>query len=245
MYGKLFASMYEGTLYGNWQALVTFQQMIVLCDRDGVVDMTPQAIAARTSIPLKIIQAGIALLEQPDPYSRTPDNEGRRIELLDTHRPWGWRITNYVKYRNLVDAETVREQNRERQRKKRERDSHAPSQAVTAGNDESRHAEAEAEVEPSPSLRSGEGAPRKRPSRRPPAGFAPDLAFARAELPDIDAEAEAAKFCDFEFAKPRSDWPATWRNWVRGAKESGRYVRSATPPVIAGPTSDGKPPRWQ
>ena len=72
--------MYDGTLYGNWKALVTLQQMIILCDMDGFVDMTPQAIAARTGIPLEIIRTGITALEEPDPYSRTPDLEGRRIE---------------------------------------------------------------------------------------------------------------------------------------------------------------------
>lgn len=147
MYGKIFSSMFDGSLYGNWQAIITLQQMIVLCDVDGVVDMTPQAIAARTSIPLEIIQAGIEILEQPDKYSRTPDAGGRRIERLDDHRPWGWRIVNYKKYRHLVDSETVREQNRERQRRHRSSRSVTDCNAsVTDGNAESRYAEAEADV---------------------------------------------------------------------------------------------------
>lgn len=153
MYGKIFASMYDGSLYGNWQAIVTFQQMIVLCGPDGVVDMTPQALAARTSIPLEIIKAGLEALESPDQYSRTPDHDGRRIERLDEHRPWGWRIVNYRKYRSLVDAETVREQNRIRQQRKRERDSNDASRSVTVvtpSNAKSRQAEAEAEVNTSP-----------------------------------------------------------------------------------------------
>lgn len=126
--------MYDGTLYGHWQAIVAFQQFIVLCDADGVVDMTPQAIAARTSIPLEILIEGIRILEQPDPYTRTPGEDGKRITLLDTHRPWGWQIVNHKHYQYLVDAETIRAQNRERQRKHREKVvtvSHAPSRSVT------------------------------------------------------------------------------------------------------------------
>lgn len=119
MYGKLFASMYDGTLYGKWQALVTFQQLIILCTPDGVIDMTPQQISGRTSIPLEIIQAGISDLEAPDPFSRTPDAEGRRIERLDDHRPWGWRIVNHEKYKNLISQEQKREADRERMRLKR------------------------------------------------------------------------------------------------------------------------------
>ena len=43
--------MYDGTLYGQWEAIVTFQQLIVLADYHGVVDMTPPAIAAPTKNP--------------------------------------------------------------------------------------------------------------------------------------------------------------------------------------------------
>lgn len=114
MYGKIFDSMYEGTLYGQWQAIVTLQQMLVLCNQDGVIDMTPQAIAARTSIPFEIISAGIAVLADTDPHSRTPGEGGRRIVLLDDHRPWGWRIVNYAKYQQIrnradkLEADRVR-----------------------------------------------------------------------------------------------------------------------------------------
>ena len=95
MYAKIFEQMYDGSLYGDWKALVTFQQMIVLANMDGVVDMTPQALAARTGIPLDIIMNGLETLEKADRFSRTPDRDGRRIERLDSHRPWGWQLINY------------------------------------------------------------------------------------------------------------------------------------------------------
>lgn len=143
MYGKVFDSMYDGTLYGQWEAIVTFQQMIVLADADGIVDMTPQAMAARTSIPLEIIKKGIPTLEAPDPYSRTPGQDGKRIELIDAHRPWGWHIVNHEKYKNLRDAKEVRAQNRERQQRFRDKKSvtggNGKSRGVTRGNAKSRH----------------------------------------------------------------------------------------------------------
>jgi hypothetical protein len=64
-----------------------------------------------------------------------------------------------------------------------------------------------------------------RPSRRVPESFSPDEAFALAALPDLDIKTEVAKFRDCEFAKPRKDWPATWRTWIRNCKDSGRYSR--------------------
>lgn len=119
MYGKIFDSMYEGTLYGHWQAIVTLQQMLVLCNSEGVIDMTPQAMAARTSIPLEILQKGIEILSEPDQYSRTPGDEGRRIILMDDHRPWGWLIVNYAKYRDMKSHEDKLEADRVRIREKR------------------------------------------------------------------------------------------------------------------------------
>lgn len=139
MYGKIFDSMYDGTISANWQGLVTFQQMIVLCDADGVIDMTPPALSRRTGIPLEIIEKGIKYLEAPDPYSRTPDHDGARIVRLDEHRPWGWFIVNHGKYRSMVDADTKRQQTRERVRKHRAKKASKSSQNVTPSNAQKRH----------------------------------------------------------------------------------------------------------
>jgi len=119
MYGKIFESIYDGTLVEDWRALITFQQFIVLCDADGIVDMTPNAISRRTGIPIEHIKAGIEILEHSDLFSRTKDNDGKRIIRLDDHRPWGWSIVNHQKYKMMQNSETIRDQNRERKRKQR------------------------------------------------------------------------------------------------------------------------------
>ena len=115
MYAKLFAQIYDGTLCtkGPWQALVTFQQMLVLADLDGNVDMTAGAIARRTTVPLEIIELGIACLLLPDPESRTPAEDGRRIVPLAENRTWGWRIVNYAHYRDMKKEEDRRAYHRE------------------------------------------------------------------------------------------------------------------------------------
>lgn len=143
MYGKIFESMYDGTLAADWKAMVTFQQMIVLANQDGIVDYTPASLSRRTGIPLDIIEHGIEKLEQPDPYSRTMDNEGRRIERLDEHRPWGWSIVNYEHYAALATRAEAREKARIRKRRQREKqrqgtDSEDESRSVTPGHAESR-----------------------------------------------------------------------------------------------------------
>lgn len=107
MYAKVFQSMFQGSLAtrGPWQAVVTFQQMLVLADRFGIVDMTPEAISRQTTIPLEIIREGLAALEKPDPESRRPDHEGRRIILLDPARKWGWQIVNHSYYAQIRSGE--------------------------------------------------------------------------------------------------------------------------------------------
>lgn len=152
MYGKLFSSMYDGTLYGQWEALITFQQMIILADADGTVDITPPALAARTGIPLDIITKGIETLESPDPYSRTEGEDGRRITRIDEHRPWGWSIVNHAKYKHLQDSDTVREQTRERVRKHREKKrivtgGNVEKRTVTDGNGSKRHTDTDTDTD--------------------------------------------------------------------------------------------------
>ena len=122
MYGKLFESIYDGTLVEDWRALITFQQMIILCDSDGILDMTANAISRRTGIPADIINKGIEILESDDHFSRTPDEKGRRIVRIDDHRNWGWRIVNHKHYRDLRTANDKREYMRNYMREKREKD---------------------------------------------------------------------------------------------------------------------------
>lgn len=126
MYGKIFASMFKGSLYGQWEAIVTFTVMIVLADQHGEVDMTAEALSAQTSIPLDIIQRGICQLEAPDPKSRTPDDEGRRIVRVSDARDWGWVITNYAHYRAIRTAEERREYFKQHKRKQRSKKGGSP-----------------------------------------------------------------------------------------------------------------------
>lgn len=125
MYAKVFSQIYDGTLCtkGPWEALVTFQQFLVLADMDGCVDMTAAAISRRTTIPLEIIERGIAELIQPDPESRTPTEEGRRLVLLAEGRHWGWRVVNYAHYRDLKREEDRREYHRQYWHKRKAKDS--------------------------------------------------------------------------------------------------------------------------
>jgi hypothetical protein len=119
VYVKMFRSIFDGSLYGKFEQTVVFMAMLVLAEREGIIDMTPEAIAAKCGFPLDIVQRGIKELEQPDTRSRTPDEEGRRIVRLEDNRDWGWRITNYEKYEKIRSAEERREYFRLKKREQR------------------------------------------------------------------------------------------------------------------------------
>ena len=226
MYAKVFRQMYEGSLatVGPWEAMVTFQQFLVLADRYGDVDMTPEVIARLTTIPLAIISTGIAVLAQPDPDSRTPDAEGRRLVPIDPNRAWGWSIVNYAKYAAIRSAEERRAYKRRWISAKRK--STPVDNVDTVGlSDSDSYSDSEREGganAPTTPKRSTQKKRRGVLSHRVPEGFevADELAeWAKREFPALDLYGETQKFRDYEFDKPRSDWPAAWRNWMRRAAE--------------------------
>jgi hypothetical protein len=120
MYGKVWEQMYTGSLCLNgedsWKAIVTFQQMIVLADKDGFVKGNPHYLSRTTMIPQDIIEKGLEILSAPDTESRSTKAEGKRIK----EENGGWSIYNYMAYRNAVDEEAIKAYWREQKRKKKE-----------------------------------------------------------------------------------------------------------------------------
>ena len=110
-YTPVFSSIYDGTLYGQWPAAAVFATLLPLCDVHGNIDMSLQAIAGRTGWPMDLLQQGIRHLCEPDPNSRSSDDEGRRLCLMEAGRPWGWRVVNHSKYREKarLQAKSARE----------------------------------------------------------------------------------------------------------------------------------------
>lgn len=161
MYAKVFAQIFDGTLctVGPWESLVTFQQMLILADQDGQVDMTATAISRRTTIPLEIIEKGITALLLPDPESRTPTEEGRRIVPLSDGRAWGWRIVNYKHYRQLRREEDRRSYHREYWHERKAKTQQLNTTQHTQPNQPIAEAEAEAKAEIEPTALVGAKAP--------------------------------------------------------------------------------------
>lgn len=120
MFAKIFSQIYDSSIVENPAVRFTFMDLLVMADRNGVVDMTHEAIARRTNRSIETIRKTILELEGPDPRSRTPDLNGARIKRLDQHRDWGWLIINYKEFREIASEEQRREKTLARVHKHRQ-----------------------------------------------------------------------------------------------------------------------------
>ena len=148
MFVKVFRSILDGTLGTDYEARHGFMDLLTLANQDGEVDRTPEAIAAVTNVPVERVRAVLERLSSPDPKSRNPNAEGRRIVPIDEGRDWGWRIVNYHHYRAIRDQRERREyfrKYRQIERAKKAESNHC-SPAFTNVHDIA-EAEAEAEAE--------------------------------------------------------------------------------------------------
>jgi len=60
-----------------------------------------------------------------------------------------------------------------------------------------------------------------------------DLAeWAKKSAPLVDWRKETEKFRDWEFQHARTDWPATWRTWIRKAQETAEARGASSPRQI-------------
>lgn len=121
MFAKVFAQIFDSSIAEDWQVRHVFEDLLKLADLTGVVDMTKEAIARRTNVPIDIVSRAIDDLQKPDPHSRSREHEGRRLIPLDRERGWGWTIVNYKYYRNLASEEQKRAGARERINRYREK----------------------------------------------------------------------------------------------------------------------------
>lgn len=142
LFAKLFRSQYDSSIANNYLTRWVFNDLVILSDIEGFVDMTHESIARITGVPLEIVRDAIASLMADDPMSRCKDHNGRRlVPLLDDDgnpRPWGWQIVNKPYYMKIKDAETLRERNRLRQQRHRVTKKRDKSVTVTPGHAASR-----------------------------------------------------------------------------------------------------------
>lgn len=112
-YTKLFNSILASTIWrASDKTRIVWITMLAMADKDGVVEGSVPGLADFARVNLSDCQAALAELLAPDEYSRSSENDGRRIEALDGV---GWRLLNHSKYRAKMSEDERREYNRIKQ----------------------------------------------------------------------------------------------------------------------------------
>lgn len=152
-YIKLFSSLVTSTIWmEDDKTRIVWITMLAIADKNGEIQASIPGLARIAGVPVSDTEIAIQKFLEPDEHSRTPDDEGRRIEKIDG----GWSLLNHAKYRLMASKDESKTSNAERQRRHRERQkrngrvtlSNAP---VTPNNATVTHdrdiAEAEADTE--------------------------------------------------------------------------------------------------
>ena len=109
-YTPIFGSVFKGSLAGKFPDLPLWLVILALADKNGHVDCHPSYIAMVSGIPVDLVADCIQRFCEPDPHSRTPDDDGRRLTPLEGVG-FGWAIVNHGKYREKarLSAKSARE----------------------------------------------------------------------------------------------------------------------------------------
>lgn len=130
-YVKIFPDLFESSLWAEADhVLRVWLVLLGRADQSGFVKIPIPGLAQTARVTIQQAEDAIEILGNPDQYSRSPDEGGRRIVQIEDGIP-EWKLVNYEKYRERGGSARSREQNRDRQRRFRERKKDV---AVTEGN---------------------------------------------------------------------------------------------------------------
>lgn len=91
--------------------------LLALCDRDGIVRASPLGLAHQARVSPDGCRDALERFQRPDPDSRSPEHEGRRIERVDG----GFLVLNHQRILSEGAREERREYNRAKQAEVRAR----------------------------------------------------------------------------------------------------------------------------
>lgn len=117
-FAKLFSSIVTSSIWGEPDFVrIVWISLLALSDRNGEVAASVPGLARIANVPRDHCEEALRVLSSPDPDDRSGVAKGRRIESISG----GWRIVNYVAYRERGRNEERRDYFREAKRKERHR----------------------------------------------------------------------------------------------------------------------------
>lgn len=131
-YTKLFNSILASTIWReDDKTRIVWITLLAMADKNGVAEGSIPGLADLARVNIEEVESSLSKLMAPDPYSRTVEHDGRRIEKTDG----GWVILNHAKYRSKMSKDERREYNRLKQREWREK--HPSKSKSTRGQQKS------------------------------------------------------------------------------------------------------------
>lgn len=117
-YTKLFNSIITSTIWSeDDQTRIVWITMLAIADKNGEVQGSIPGLARIAGVPVEACRTAINKFLSPDVDSRTKDDEGRRIDVIEG----GWHLLNHGKYRNMASDADRAEKAAIRQAKHREK----------------------------------------------------------------------------------------------------------------------------
>lgn len=115
-YTKLFSSITESTVWGEpYPTRIVWVAMLAMADARGNVYGSVPGLARRANVTLQEVEQALESFRSPDAYSRTKDQDGRRIVDMDG----GWHLVNHGKYGAVRNTDERREAKRQWDRENR------------------------------------------------------------------------------------------------------------------------------
>ena len=117
-YTKLFNEIVTSTVWGESHTTrVVWITLLAMKNRYHVAETSIPGLAHVSRVTMDECEAALGVLKSPDPYSRSKENEGRRVEECDG----GYLILNGEKYTDKMSKDERREYQKMWQRKNRSR----------------------------------------------------------------------------------------------------------------------------
>ena len=115
-YTKLFGSLLASTIWREDDKVrIVWITLLAMADKRGIAEGSIPGIADLARVSVEDCERALIRLQEPDRFSRSTENEGRRIAPTDG----GFQILNHAKYRDRLSAEDRREYQRQWQARRR------------------------------------------------------------------------------------------------------------------------------
>lgn len=115
---KLYGSILTSSVWQEPMATrLVWITMLTLADKKGYVNASIPGLANLARVDISDCMKALDTLMMPDPFSRSKNDDGRRIEEVDG----GWRLINHEKYRELRTDKQIQDAQRQARHRMRDR----------------------------------------------------------------------------------------------------------------------------